>query len=421
MALIVALVVALVVELSRYVRPVSLTALGEASGYAASFSSLGARALTIVGRGHMTRKYTLYGGAISYYSAKARAYLNYKGIDYEELAATRAIYKTIILPKVGWPVIPVVVTPAGETLQDTSDIIDALENEFPEAPVLPATPKQKVVALLLEVFGDEWLKLPAMHYRWNHNTEWIIREFGRLSAPELDEAGQREVGERTCRPFRGSLPMLGVVEETYAAVESSYEGLLRELDAHFSEHQFLLGSRPSIGDFGLVGPLYAHQYRDPYSGDLMRRIAPNVAAWVLRTMEPAARSGEFLADDQIPLTLLPVLQRMMREQIPTLHDTMVAVGEWARDNPQQTELPRGIGMHSFTLEAGLPNEVTAERAILPFQQWMWQRPLDAFNALDAAAQSEVNNLLAQAGGADAFVPQPQVRLARENFQLVVKR
>ena len=32
-------------------------------------------------------------------------------------------------------------------------------------------------------------------------------------------------------------------------------------------------SRPSIGDFGLVGPLYAHQYRDPASGDLITKAA----------------------------------------------------------------------------------------------------------------------------------------------------
>lgn len=369
----------------------------------------------------MTQQYTLYGGDISYYSAKARAYLNYKGIDYQELPATKEVYKTVIMPNVGWPVIPVVVTPNGTTLQDTSDIIDTLEQTFPQAPVLPATPRQKVVALLLEVFGDEWLKLPAMHYRWNHNTDWIIGEFGKLSAPDLDEEAQREIGEHTCRPFRGSLPMLGVVEDTYGAVESSYEALLLELDAHFAQHQFLLGSRPSIGDFGMVGPLYAHQYRDPYSGDLMRRIAPNVVEWVLRCMDPAPLAGDFLPADEIPPTLLPVLARMMREQLPTLHHTMTAFGEWVAANPGVTEIPRGIGMHSFTLEAGLPNEATAQRAILPFQQWMWQRPLDAFNALATAEKTQVQELLTEVGGADAFTPQPVVRVARQNFQLVIER
>lgn len=372
----------------------------------------------------MSDQYTLYGGAISYYTGKARAYLRYKGIPFAETAATREIYKTIILPKVGWPVIPVLVAPDGTVLQDTSDIIDELETRFPEPSIMPHTPRQKIVSLLLEVYGDEWLKLPAMHYRWNHNTDWIIREFGRLSAPDLDEAGQREVGEKTCRPFRGSLPMLGVTEQTFAAVESSYEAVLRELDAHFAEHRYLLGTRPGIGDFGLIGPLYAHQYRDPYSGDLMRRIAPHCAEWVTRMNDPApadVRAGEFLPNDEVPDTLLPVLRRMMSEQLSTLHATMDAVAEWSVDKEDGAEVPRAVGTNRFTLEAGLPNEVTEERVTQSFQQWMWQRPLDAFTALDSQAQAGVQSLLAQVGAANAFAKQPAVRVARRNFKLVLAR
>ena len=369
----------------------------------------------------MSKQYTLYGGDISYYTGKALSYLRYKAIPFDYLQATRDVYKNVILPSVGWPVIPVVTTPDNVVLQDTSDIIDALEQKFPQAPVTPETPRQKVVALLLEVYGDEWLKLPAMHYRWNHNLDWIIGEFGKLSAPHLDEAGQREVGEQTCRPFRGSLPMLGVTEKTFAAVEASYEAVLVELDAHFAQFDYLFGSRPSIGDFGLIGPLYAHQYRDPNSGALMERIAPNVAKWVLRMMEPTPLSGEFLANDEVPDTLLPVLTRMMREQVPVIHNTMDALTDWAAQNPDELDVPRGIGMHSFTLEAGLAGEASEQRAIQPFVQWMWQRPLDAFNALDAQAQSSVSALLAKAEGAEALTKNPGIRVRRRNYKLEVER
>jgi len=369
----------------------------------------------------MSEQYTLYGGDISYYTGKVLSYLRYKAIPFDYQQATRDVYKTVILPSVGWPVIPVVTTPDKQVLQDTSDIIDALEKKFPQVQVTPETPKQKVVALLMEVYGDEWLKLPAMHYRWNHNLDWIVGEFGKLSAPHLDEAGQREVGEQTCRPFRGSLPMLGVTEQTMAAVESSYEALLLELDDHFAKYDFLLGSRPSIGDFGLIGPLYAHQYRDPNSGALMQRLAPNTVKWVLRMMEPAPLSGEFLANDEVPDTLLPVLARMMREQVPVVHDTMDALAEWAEKNPDETEVPRGIGMHAFTLEAGLANEASDRRAIQPFMQWMWQRPLDAFNSLDAQGQSAVSSLLGSAGGEGAMLKKPGVRVRRRNYKLEVAR
>lgn len=363
-------------------------------------------------------QYTLYGGEISWYSGKIRAYLRYKDIPYQELPSTREVYKTVILPRVGWPVIPVIVTPQDETLQDTSDMIDALELRFPQAPVVPSTPKQQVLAYMMEVYGDEWLGLPAMHYRWNHNTDWIIQEFGRLTQPDLDEAAQYEAGLKTCKPFRGSLPFLGVTEDTHAGVEASYEALLTDLDAHFREHNFLFGSRPSIGDYGLIGPLYAHQYRDPASGALMERIAPNVAAWVRRMMDPEPLGGDFLANDEVSETLLPVLKRMVDEQLPVIHASIEAIEQWLEDNPEEQELPRSIGTHGFRIAVGTDAEVSGERLIGTFVQWMWQRPLDAYNALSQDDRADVRSWLGQVGGSEAFEVPVRSRVERRNFKLM---
>ena len=71
--------------------------------------------------------YTLLGSQISYFTGKARAYLRWKGVPFREELATRDVYKSIILPRVGWAVVPVLITPDGETVQDTSDIIDHVE------------------------------------------------------------------------------------------------------------------------------------------------------------------------------------------------------------------------------------------------------------------------------------------------------
>lgn len=365
----------------------------------------------------MTDSYLLYGGDISYYTGKARAYLRYKAIPYEERVADRDVYRNIILPRVGWPVIPVVITPDDETLQDTTDIIDALEARFPDPSVYPATPRQHLAALLLEVYGDEWLKIPAMHYRWNHNTDWIIEQFGRLSKPDATTEEAREIGERTCRPFRGSLPVLGVSEVTIPAVEASYEALLGELDAHFAMHPYLFGTRPSIGDFGLVGPLYAHQYRDPASGALMERLAPNLVAWVKRMMDPPEpRGGSFLAGDEVPATLLPVLRRMVDEQFPVLAATRDAFERWSAAHPDD-EVPRAIGTHPFTLQRGRPAEATGERAIFPFDLWMFQRPQRYLASLHGSARDTAENLMAEIGDGDVLGAPIGTALERVNFTL----
>lgn len=367
----------------------------------------------------MSDSYTLYGGEVSYFTGKARAYLRFKDIPFQEVVASRDVYKNVIIPRVGWPVIPVVVTPGDETLQDTSDIIDALESRFPQAGVYPATPRQRLAALLLEVYGDEWLKIPAMHYRWTKNRDWIIQEFGRLSRPDLSSEEQRAVGEKTAEPFAGALPALGATEATAGAIERSYEGLLKELDAHFAEHDYLFGTRPSIGDLGLIGPLYAHQYRDPASGDLMREMAPAVARWVERMQQPGEPgSGQFDPGDVIHPTLLPVLQRMMREYLPVLVNTTRAFSQYVQDNPEvargEKPLPRAIGMHEFELEV-----VTEQRAIFLFDLWMLQRPLDYLNSLQGEDRKATHALLAEMGG-EALLDFPAYpRLTRRNFWLAL--
>ena len=115
----------------------------------------------------MSNYYQLYGSEASYFTGKVRSYLRYKGIAYEEHQATLTVYKNLILPRTGVHYVPVLISPDDIAVQDTTDIIDFLEQRFPDNSIYPDTPLQKLVALLFEVYADEWLILPAMHYRWN--------------------------------------------------------------------------------------------------------------------------------------------------------------------------------------------------------------------------------------------------------------
>mgnify|MGYP000050057418 CR=1 FL=1 len=361
----------------------------------------------------MTHKF--YGGPLSLYSGKARAYLDWKGVDYEEILSSTEVYRDIIIPKVGRPVIPVMVTDDDETLQDTTLIIDHFENELGGPSVYPDTPKQHLVALLMEVFGDEWLVIPAMHYRWNYNEEWVYGEFGAVAAPDASPEEQLVIGRERGQNFKGFCPILGINDETIPAIEASYEALLADLNKHFSEHDYLLGSRPSIGDYGLIGPLYAHLYRDPASGEIRKRLAPKVAEWVERVVDvQKPLSGEFLADDEIPATLLPVLERMMSEQMPFLQTAANMMKTWVEADTGE-EIPRAVGMAPFEIEG-----TSGQRIAPPFSLWMLQRPLDFYRTLDGDAKESVDRLLSNVSGAQTFsefVSGP--RLTFENFKLDV--
>lgn len=361
-------------------------------------------------------KHQLIGTQVSLYTGKVRAYLRYKKIPHVELLSRAEVYRDIIIPRTGVRFIPVLISDDDQAIQDTSDIIDYLEQRYPEPAIYPYTAVQGLVALLLEVYGDEWLVNPAMHYRWNveENRQFAIREFGRTSAPDLPPKQQQALGEKLSRPFAGALPRLGITEHSAPAIEQSYLALLADLDCHFQAHPYLLGARPSIGDYGLIGPLYAHLYRDPYSGRLMKDKAPHVARWVERMHSPDGAVGDFLADDEIPATLLPILARMFSEQVPVILNTIDQLDRWAQQN-EGPEIPRAIGSHIYEI-AG----VKEERLIFPFNQWMWQRPYDHYQGLKGKDRERAEALLEQLpGGLMALSYTPKRRVARQDNRLIL--
>lgn len=363
----------------------------------------------------MTETYRLYGAPPSYYTGKARSYLRFKRIAFEEIISSNEVFKTVIEPRTGVRFIPVLISPDDVAVQDTTDIIDFLEARVPEPSVYPSTPRQRLASLLFELYGDEWLVIPAMHYRWSFPTEnrdFILREFGASAAPDAPPEAQRVAGEKVASVFGGFLPILGVNAATIPAIEASYLALLADLDRHFATYPFLFGDRPSIGDFGLMGPLYAHLGRDPYPLRLMQAQAPNLLAWVDRMNQGEGHDGAFLADDRVPATLEPVLARMFAEQWPVLADTAKQLEAWAAANPG-AELPRAIGMHAFRI-----GEATGTRGVFTYPLWMAQRPLDYRASLDADTRAALDAWLAPLGG-DALTLTPAVRLARRENKVVI--
>ena len=357
--------------------------------------------------------YQLYGSKASYFTGKVRAYLRYKGISYTEHQATLKVYKELILPRTGVHYIPVLISPDNIAVQDSTDIIDFLEQRFPNNSVYPDTPLQKLVALLFEVYADEWLILPAMHYRWNFkrdNLAFILEEFGGTALPNSSKYLKRFAGLPTAVFFASAVgKVVGVTNTNIAAIETWTEEFFIQFNQHLEQHDFLLGSKPSIGDFGLMGPLYAHLYRDPYPGKLMRKIAPRVVQWVERMNAADMNTGSFLADDEVPDTVWPMLHRMFSEQFPVLQDTIERVASYAQNNPAKRNIPRFIGTHQICIGG-----VQEKRKVFSFSQWMFQRPLFFYQSLSAAEKQALDPLLKQWGGYQGM--QTQIRYPLERHQ-----
>ncbi|NCO47655.1 MAG: glutathione S-transferase [Sphingomonadales bacterium] len=358
--------------------------------------------------------YTLIGSPASLFTGKVRGYLRWKGIPFEEVLSTADIYRDIIVPKVGWPVIPVVQTPDGRTIQDSADIIAYFEGHETGIPVIPAGAVQGLATLMLQLFGDEWLVIPAMHYRWNYNADWICGQFGQTSAPDATPEEQRAIGQAIGDRFRSMVPVLGVDETTIPGIEASYEAFLEAFSAHLAKHPFLFGTQPSLGDFALLGPLYAHLYRDPKSGELMRRIAPYVARWVVSCHNPADIDGEYLEHDECPETILPMFQWQAAEQIPFLIETSKLLAKWASQNSPGTVVPRALGELPFSIGGR-----QGKRAALTFSLYRLQMVLDHLQSLCTADRSRADQFLSNVGAESLSEFLLPCRLERKNFQLVL--
>lgn len=365
----------------------------------------------------MSKPYKFYAMDHSYYSGKVRPYLRYKGIPYKEVLSTLLVYKRFIIPRTGVSMIPVLQSPDDVVVQDTTDIIDFLEERFPERSIYPTTPKQRLTALLFELYADEWFLLPAMHYRWNylnHHGDWLMGEFGRVIGNWAPAWMRRSAGRKLSKMFSGFVGPLGINEETAPAIEAWYEGFLDQLNTHLTAHPYLLGSRPSMGDFALAGPLYAHLWLDPYPKQIMEARAPAVVDWIKRINAENQEAGEFLANDEVPETLNPILEHIFGEHFPILEDTVARLSQWIEAHPDKPRISRAIGEHDYRI-----GEVTSKRLVFPYSQWMLQRSVDCYQTTKGDERAGVDAWLNSVGGRDAMQVEIKYRVDREDNRLVV--
>jgi len=113
----------------------------------------------------MAEGYRIIGAEMSPYSVKVRSYFRYKGIPHQWIlrnAASQAEYEK----HARMPIIPLVVTPEGTGIQDSTPIIDHMEKLFPEPSIHPGEPVTHFLSALIEEFGDEWGNKWMFHYRW---------------------------------------------------------------------------------------------------------------------------------------------------------------------------------------------------------------------------------------------------------------
>ena len=104
--------------------------------------------------------YRVHGMMQSYFTRKMAGYLDYKEIPWVFRRFPGVSPEVMAAGFLGG--VPVVQTPAGEFMWDSTAMIHHLELRFPEPSVLPADPVQRFLCYVLEDAADEWLYRPAV-------------------------------------------------------------------------------------------------------------------------------------------------------------------------------------------------------------------------------------------------------------------
>ena len=405
--------------------------------------------------------YRVFSAEHSIFSAKLRAYLRFKhdqkdlGAGFEDILATPDLMANLLTVRSGSPSLPQMETPDGTWLQDTSEIIDYVEGLHTYMPVIPdaaTRPKQRLTSYLLELLADEWLLVPACWERWHYSLvtsepnhrAFNEQQWGSFLAPDENGKARRAAGaaffenvfgisdtvDNPKGPYQG-LIHLGCTDATLPAWLDMQKRLLKSFEQHLEMHDYVLGGRPSLADYALLGPIYVHFYRDPVAGFDLRRSFPLVCEWVDRTnaegcmnarrygqklysvsdsgeligREAMSDGGAWLEDDKVPDMLKPILSIFFDEMWPYLKSSAAALSQFISSDNHKIggELPRksftaSPGFEDYQTESGIltvPFEIggkTARRMVVPTQIWMLQR---ISVAMEGAAKGKLAGWLAQ--------------------------
>ena len=247
---------------------------------------------------------TLHGPEVSYFTGKLEAVIRFMELPYRTVATD----PVRLAGPTGVAQVPGLQLADGRWLTDTTPIIAWLDERYPDARVIPRDPVVAFFSRLLEDHADEWLWRPAMHYRWDypegahHLSRVLVDEAARhIPLPGFVKRYLIRNRQRTLFT-KGD----GVGPATWDHVEKIYLDSLAHLGAILETRPYLLGTRPSLADFGFFGPMFRHFAQDPPSARIMRETAPAVFEWVARVWNARASvtGGELLGhvpDDWGPL------------------------------------------------------------------------------------------------------------------------
>jgi glutathione S-transferase len=248
-----------------------MAAMGRAHKYQRRRIDLALAAWKVSQREIFMKNYICYGHDLSYFTRKLEAALMFYGADFTRQSVNLTFVDETARKRAGTHVIPVLETPEGWALWDTTPMMRMLDGRFSARRMFPHG-ETGLLVHIIENFLDEWLGRTMVHYRWHYS------ECAEIAASALamgNDAIAKNIaawGAKACRATGTDLP------HQRDMAEAEYERILTAVDAQLALTPYLLGDAPCAVDAVILGGLRAHTMIDPVPSRLVDKF-PRIRAW----------------------------------------------------------------------------------------------------------------------------------------------
>jgi glutathione S-transferase len=210
-------------------------------------------------------------------------YLRLKRLPIVEVRENLRNREQVLKARTGRTMVPVVITPAAEALNESTHITRTLEIACPTPALRPADAGRRGLDALLEDYADEWVVRVMLASRWLHEPDaeqnrTVIAADMTCGASEVELGVAKEIFPQG---ITATLPPMGATRETLGFLLDDLIGLITDLDTLFETHRFLGGAEPTVADLAFYGQL--NQIRRDPTGRAM-------------VGDPARPHGRWLAD-----------------------------------------------------------------------------------------------------------------------------
>jgi glutathione S-transferase len=194
---------------------------------------------------------------LSHYSEKVRWALDYKAVQHERRAPIAGYHMAVALFLTRGRQYTLPVIELGDRrIGDSSAIIAALEQRYPDPPLYPVDPDERRRALALERFFDGQLG-PAIRRYVFHTLRGERELFDELASQQVPPAlrSHRRMAGAYARVFTGARFQTVSEDKAHDALGQTLAALDR-LEAELGEHQYLVGERFTVADLTAAALFY---------------------------------------------------------------------------------------------------------------------------------------------------------------------